>query len=225
MTSLTPPVIRRNAQTVDGNRLVHHQSYLLLWGEQRDEVLHTLCVWQTGILIRILAHSTTLVGNGFHCEGTERDTVHVAQVYATVLYARWLDRIQRYQHLCLLTRHDGLGGIDGLDAVASTHELSDGNRSLGSVLQDEGVAHGTCSRIDGTEVPFVCVEGYRTLLTLSPNRRCQQQRKNSDNCFSFHDCLYENLNNCLQKYNFLMTKSNDLELFCIFAEILLLNYY
>ena len=44
MTSLAPPVVARDAQTVDRDRLVHHQSHLLLGCEQTQQVLNALFV-------------------------------------------------------------------------------------------------------------------------------------------------------------------------------------
>ena len=44
MTCLTPPVIRRNTETVDRCRLVHHQPHLLLRCQQGYQVLHPLLI-------------------------------------------------------------------------------------------------------------------------------------------------------------------------------------
>ena len=44
MTSLAPPVVAGDAQTVDRDRLVHHQSHLLLGCEQTQQVLNALFV-------------------------------------------------------------------------------------------------------------------------------------------------------------------------------------
>ena len=58
VASLTPPIVRRNIETVNRNGLVHHQAHLLLGGEQRNEILHTGFIGQTGIPERILLFPT-----------------------------------------------------------------------------------------------------------------------------------------------------------------------
>ena len=55
MTSLAPPVVAGNAQAVDGYRLVHHQSHLLLRSKQTQQILNTILVRQLSIQIRIFS--------------------------------------------------------------------------------------------------------------------------------------------------------------------------
>ena len=58
VTSLTPPVIRRNTQTVDANALVHHQTHLLFRCQHSQQALYTLCTRQIRILPCILVLGT-----------------------------------------------------------------------------------------------------------------------------------------------------------------------
>ena len=58
MTSLAPPVVGRDTQTIHRDRLVHHQSHLLVRCQERQQVLHTLLARelriQEGILRLVL---------------------------------------------------------------------------------------------------------------------------------------------------------------------------
>ena len=54
MTGFAPPVVGGDAQPLDGDALVHHQSHLLLGSEQGDEVFHAFLGRQRRVLERIL---------------------------------------------------------------------------------------------------------------------------------------------------------------------------
>ena len=57
MTGLTPPVVRRNAETVYRYRLVHHQTHLLFRGQHSQQALYTFSTRQLGVLPGILCLS------------------------------------------------------------------------------------------------------------------------------------------------------------------------
>ena len=50
VTGFAPPVVRGDAETVDGDALVHHQSHLFFWGQHAQQVFHTFCPGQLGVL-------------------------------------------------------------------------------------------------------------------------------------------------------------------------------
>ena len=54
MASLTPPVVGRDSQTIDGNVLVHKKADLLFRSEKRHEILHTILGRKLRILEWIL---------------------------------------------------------------------------------------------------------------------------------------------------------------------------
>ena len=56
VAGLAPPVVGGDAEAVDGNGFVHHQTHFLLGGEQGDQVLHAILDLEFRVLERILVH-------------------------------------------------------------------------------------------------------------------------------------------------------------------------
>ena len=76
MTGFAPPVVRRNAETVDGDTLVHHQADFLFGREHGNEVFHAFGSRQLRILPRVLVlrRSQTELG---HQHRQKEDSFHL----------------------------------------------------------------------------------------------------------------------------------------------------
>ena len=98
VTSLTPPVVGRNAQTIHRDGLVHHQTHLLLWRKQGNEVLHTLSVRKISVLIRVLLRSRTLAHLSLDAECAHRVAVLVQEFHTTETLADRLERVEHHHH-------------------------------------------------------------------------------------------------------------------------------
>ena len=192
MAGLAPPVVGRNAQTVDRHRLVHHQSHLLLGGEQRDEILNALSKRKVGVLERIhLSVWSNLLDTPIDLcldgQGAQCGTILVEQLNASVFLGNasilitWsLVGREDNHHLCLLAGLDGFVRIDGLNTIATGDAFGNDYGSLRLVLQSEGMADGSQRTIHLTEIPLVGIERHGALLLRRQCSHCQQ-RTNSDN--------------------------------------------
>ena len=197
VTGLAPPVVGGDVQAVDGDRLVHHQTDLLLGGEQREEVLNTLGVRECGVQIRILEVGAHRLRHcrlrhrghkGLDGQGAEGGTGLVEQFDAAEALASFSvaedagnpARVKDNHHLGFLSGLDCLVGIDGLNAFATGDALRNEHGSLRLVLKGERVANGAQRCIHLLEVPFVGIKRYGALL-LSRERACGQERTNSNN--------------------------------------------
>ena len=158
MAGLTPPVVGRNAQSVDRNRLVHHESHLLLRSQQRQQVLHALSIGELGILVRILRDSTAIIHHGLDGQGAQRLAIGVEQFHATEALAQRLGRGEHHQYLGGGTWSDDTVRNDGRDALATGIDLGDLHIGLRLVLERKCVTYSTCCSIDSTEVPLVSIE-------------------------------------------------------------------
>ena len=54
VAGLAPPVVGGDAEAIDGDALVHHQSYFLFGRQHGDQVLYSFSRGQVGVLPRIL---------------------------------------------------------------------------------------------------------------------------------------------------------------------------
>ena len=158
VTSLTPPVVGRNAQTIHRDGLVHHQTHLLFWRKQGDKILHTLSIRQIDELIRVFQWSTTFEHHCLDRKSTEGVAVLVEQFHATETLADGLEWVEHNHHGCRLARLNSLISIECLNALAAGFYLADGNRCLRLVLECECVTNGAFCRVDISKVILIRVE-------------------------------------------------------------------
>ena len=71
VASLAPPVVGRDAETVDRDGLVHHETDLLLGSEEGDQVLDPLFVGKSGVLERVFILILTAAGHSHEGGGSQ----------------------------------------------------------------------------------------------------------------------------------------------------------
>ena len=159
---LAPPVVGRYSQPVDRNRLVHHQPHLLLWREQRDEILHTLLEGEIDILIgegmSTNSAGRRLLDNGFYRESPQGRPITSYQFNASVGLSRHPLRIESHHHLSRFPRKDVLVCIKSPDAFTTWQRLLYLHRRLGNILKCKRMAYSPVVLVNSAEIPSVSIE-------------------------------------------------------------------